>query len=176
LQILGAGTQFLIDAVEPELASKIKIKTGKNCVVRISGIKTINQVLLIEMADNCILDIGPGQHFSGAVGIIMGEPSQVSIGEDCLWGETRLWTSDFHSLTSASTGRRLNAAKSITIGDHCWFGNESLILKGAKVGASSVIAARSTVLEGDYPSNVLLAGTPATVVRRDISWNIDLVT
>lgn len=55
--------------------------------------------------------------------------------------------------------------KSVEIGNNCWIGYDSLLLPGTKVGENTVVAAKS-VLKGEYPDNVLLAGNPARVIKR----------
>jgi len=57
------------------------------------------------------------------------------------------------------------AAAPIRIGDDAWIGFGSAILKGVTIGPRSVVAARSLVLE-DVPADVLVAGSPARVVKR----------
>ena len=44
-----------------------------------------------------------------------------------------------------------------------------LLLRNAKIGSNSVIGARSLV-NSDIPSNSLAVGTPARVIKNDISW------
>ena len=53
----------------------------------------------------------------------------------------------------------------IVIGDGSWLGAGAIILGGARLGKGCVVAAGSRVLEREYPDNVLLAGSPATVKR-----------
>jgi acetyltransferase-like isoleucine patch superfamily enzyme len=53
----------------------------------------------------------------------------------------------------------------VRIGDDAWIGFGSAILKGVSIGARSVVAARSLVLE-DVPSDVLVAGSPARIIKQ----------
>lgn len=53
----------------------------------------------------------------------------------------------------------------IEIGDDVWFGANTTILSGVKIGSGSVIAAGAVVTKGEYPARSLLAGNPAKVVR-----------
>jgi acetyltransferase-like isoleucine patch superfamily enzyme len=55
-------------------------------------------------------------------------------------------------------------AAPIVIGDDVWIGFGSAVMKGVTIGARSVVAARSVVLE-DVPPDVLVAGSPARVLR-----------
>ncbi|WKB37390.1 hypothetical protein QS257_18690 [Terrilactibacillus sp. S3-3] len=44
------------------------------------------------------------------------------------------------------------------------------MLKGVKIGSGSVVAANATVTK-NVPENCLVAGTPAQVIKKNISWN-----
>ncbi|MEM5481098.1 acyltransferase [Pseudoalteromonas fuliginea] len=55
--------------------------------------------------------------------------------------------------------------KETLIGDHCWFGLNSIILPGTKVGSNCIIGAGS-VLNGIYPDNSVIVGNPAKVVKK----------
>jgi carbonic anhydrase/acetyltransferase-like protein (isoleucine patch superfamily) len=56
-----------------------------------------------------------------------------------------------------------------TIGEGCLIGMGSTIMNGAVIGAGTLVAAGSLITEGkEYPSGVLVAGSPA-VVRRELS-------
>lgn len=55
--------------------------------------------------------------------------------------------------------------KSIKIGNHVWIGRRSIILKGVTIGDRSIVAA-GTIVTKDIPSNTIVAGNPAKVVKR----------
>ncbi|MCE5222320.1 MAG: 2,3,4,5-tetrahydropyridine-2,6-dicarboxylate N-acetyltransferase [Clostridium sp.] len=50
------------------------------------------------------------------------------------------------------------------IGDNALIGANSVILEGVKIGAGSVVAAGSVVTE-DVPENVVVAGSPAKIIK-----------
>ncbi|PIP95101.1 MAG: gamma carbonic anhydrase family protein [Bdellovibrio sp. CG12_big_fil_rev_8_21_14_0_65_39_13] len=53
-----------------------------------------------------------------------------------------------------------------TVGDHCLIGMGAIILNGAVIGENSVVAAGSVVPPGkSFPSNSMIMGSPAKVVR-----------
>lgn len=53
----------------------------------------------------------------------------------------------------------------VRIGPGSWLGTKVSVLRGAEIGARSVVAAHA-VVRGKSPAQSLLAGIPATVVRR----------
>jgi maltose O-acetyltransferase len=55
--------------------------------------------------------------------------------------------------------------ENITIGDDVWVGANATILKGARIGSGSIVAANAVVTAGDWPARSVLAGNPAKVVK-----------
>ena len=53
----------------------------------------------------------------------------------------------------------------VKIADDVWIGNNVTILKGTEIGEHSVVAA-GAVVSGKFPSNVVLGGVPAKVIRK----------
>lgn len=132
--------------------------------VRLRGVR-----IVVEDAGSR-LEIGAGTTMTGAV-LQAKEGGLVSFGRDCMVGSgVEVSNSDSHSLVEAASGRRLNPARDIRIGDHVWLGAGCWINKGARVGSGSTIAARSRVV-GEVPPAVLAAGAPATVRRVGVSWD-----
>lgn len=56
----------------------------------------------------------------------------------------------------------------VIIGDDVWIGANSCIMKGVKIGTRSIVAAGSIVTK-DVPSDVIVAGNPAKIIK-----NLDL--
>ncbi|MCY6482791.1 2,3,4,5-tetrahydropyridine-2,6-dicarboxylate N-acetyltransferase [Clostridium aestuarii] len=56
------------------------------------------------------------------------------------------------------------------VGDNVLIGANAVILEGVKIGDNSVVAAGSVVIE-DVPSNVVIAGSPAKIIK-----DVDLKT
>jgi acetyltransferase-like isoleucine patch superfamily enzyme len=78
-------------------------------------------------------------------------------------------TSDSHAILDARTGERINPARNVIIGDHVWIASHVVLLKGVEIGHDSVIAAGAIVTKSCGPG-VILAGNPATIIKRDITW------
>jgi acetyltransferase-like isoleucine patch superfamily enzyme len=58
------------------------------------------------------------------------------------------------------------------IGERCFIGMKSIILPGITIGNDVIVGAGSVVTK-DVPSNCLVAGNPAKLIRKDISMNDD---
>ena len=68
------------------------------------------------------------------------------------------------------TGNRINPSKSIKIGNHVWIGNTVLIFKNAIVGDNSIVAGGSVVGGKVFPSNCIVGGNPAKVIKEGVNW------
>jgi len=74
---------------------------------------------------------------------------------------------DIHKVIE--NGKEKINSKPIIIEDKVWIGKNTLILKGVKLGSGSIIAAGSVVTK-DVESKSMVAGNPARVVKRNITW------
>jgi len=52
----------------------------------------------------------------------------------------------------------------VRIGRNCWIGTNAIILPGVQIGDNVIIGAGSVVTKS-FPSNVVIAGNPAKVIR-----------
>ena len=172
---IGSNTQIDIGQVGSSFLKRIHITAGNDCHIVLKSFRALNSTIGISMSNSCVLDIAEGQNFNGVCLFQLPEPSRIIVGSDCGWADGIVLTSDYHSLIDASSGRRINHAKDVAIGDRVGFCRDFTILKGANIGNDSVVAAKALVTSGTYENNVVLAGNPAKVVKRNIAWDISLL-
>ena len=122
-------------------------------------------------ASNCKISIGDDVIICGARLFLQDDDSQINIGSNCMlsWG-IDIWCTDVHTITDLD-GNPLNFGKSIDIGDHVWIGKDVKIGKNTKISNDSVIGWASVVTKKFDDSNVIIAGNPAKIVKRDINWD-----
>lgn len=93
----------------------------------------------------------------------------VSVGEDCMFAaEIVLRTTDRHAIVDRS-GEVINRPKPIRIADHVWIAQRVIVMKGVEVGNGAILATGAVVTKS-VPSGVIVAGNPAKIVRRDVTW------
>ena len=96
--------------------------------------------------------------------IIIGR--NTDIGSGC-----KIIDNDFHPLPYSlrHPKEQLNKVKKrpIVIGEGCFIGANSIILKGTTLGKNVIVGAGSVVC-GSFPDNVIIAGNPARVVKENV--------
>jgi acetyltransferase-like isoleucine patch superfamily enzyme len=75
---------------------------------------------------------------------------------------------DGHDLRVGGDPRSTRAP--IIIGDDVLIGSRATILKGVTIGDGAIVGAGSVVTRS-VPARALVAGNPARVIRRDVSWS-----
>jgi acetyltransferase-like isoleucine patch superfamily enzyme len=131
--------------------------------------------LVIYMDRAAVLDIGTTVGFNGIVRLSMHEPGRIAIGDGCLFADqVEISVSDMHSILDATTKARINPAKDIIMGNRVWVGNRSMIMKGVTLADGAIVGAMSVVTR-NVPSNCVVAGNPAKVVRENATWDFRLL-
>lgn len=79
---------------------------------------------------------------------------------------------DGHSILDTNTGEVLNEPKgAITIGNHVWIAQGVRITKNARIHDNSIIGGGAVAYKDYEESNVVIAGNPGKIVRRNITWD-----
>lgn len=123
----------------------------------------------------CVLDIGPGavcQFGNGYVNcdtkFVIRYGLKVGEGTAIAWG-CQFLNSDFHHLDWEGRQARPH---NIEIGDHVWIGCNVVVLKGVRIANNVVVAANSVVTRSCDEEHVMLAGSPARIVKRNVTWSL----
>jgi len=117
----------------------------------------------IKVFDNAKLCIGSGY---ANINCLIRCKERITIGEYVFIAHNvTIMDSDFHHIESGEH----SITKPVTIQDHVWIGNGATILKGVTIGEGSIIAAKSVVTR-DVPPHTIVAGSPAKVIKENITW------
>lgn len=104
--------------------------------------------------------------------LLTDEDASIEIGMDCMFSKlVHLRAGDGHSVLDVETGKRINRARDIVIGDKVWVGRAACILKGARIPTGCIVGAHAVVTRRFDEEGCAIAGNPATTVRSGINWD-----
>ena len=132
--------------------------------------------LNIRIGSNNKLVVGENFTCNGAnISLDVEKNVSINIGTDVMFSYgIQMRTSDNHAILSKNQNGKwgaTNFAKDITIGNHVWIAQNVFIAKGSKIPDNSVVRACSFVNKAFNENNVIIAGNPARIVKRNSNWD-----
>jgi acetyltransferase-like isoleucine patch superfamily enzyme len=145
---------------------------GNNHILYIEEDVVMTQSLLWFEDHHCEIRIGKGTTMQRNGHIAVTEPNRkILIGSSCMFSfDVDIRNGDSHTILNIETGKRINWAKNIQIGNHVWLGAYTQILGGANIGGNSIIGIRSMV-NGTIPPDSVAVGIPARVAKKGYTWD-----
>ncbi len=172
------GKNLLLKGV-PVIFNKggARLVIGDNCVVKSSFLSNLvglySRTIIVTRASEAEIVIGNNVGISGAT--IYARKS-IHIGNNtCIGGNVKILDNDFHPIEWEKRNRLLNdpkggdsdlvPTKPIVIGENCFIGCNSIILKGTVLGEGCVVGA-GAVVSGKFEVNSVIGGNPARVIKK----------
>ncbi len=141
-------------AVRRALLRSAGIRVGSHTRIA-TGVQVYDR--FIEIGDEAWIGMGT-RLFSCEEGrLSIG--SRVDIAPMCLIG------TGTHRMGDAARRAGAGKGEAVVIGDGTWLGMGAIVLPGARIGSSCVVAAGAVVPRGEYPPNSLISGVPGKVTR-----------
>lgn len=190
--VLKDGTETIVEKAPDGLSVEWK---GDNSYIKIhESTKFTNSVF--KLCDNCHIEIGENSRIMGLfiyfstgnsfvkIGknfiphkssfILAGNNQSITIGDYCLFAvDVDIYTSDGHTIYNLKNKKVLNnKGGNIVIGNHCWLGKGSMVTKMGTIANDVVVGAHSLVNKKYDKSNVILAGSPAKIIKKNVNWDI----
>lgn len=136
--------------------------------LEVLGPFSIGRGCRFDIGNNAIVKLGRGSYINPFTKVII--MNGLEIGDSCAisWN-CQFLDSDFHQLKYA--GKKEPGLNTINIGNHVWIGSSVFVYKGTIIPNGCVIAANSVVRGIFEEENTLIAGNPAKVVKKNISWD-----
>lgn len=176
--IKGDGARLILNG-DVQLSSHpcsndkiITLKLGKNSILKIDGDFIIGNGVRISLSKDAQLSFG-GKSIESGSGITADTfimvKKKIEIGNDflCAWG-VFITDSDWHQINNQPH------QSDVHIGNHVWIANNSSVLKGTTIQDNCIVASNSKLINTAYPSDSMIAGTPAKIVKSGISWCRDI--
>lgn len=166
------------------LGNRNKIVVGKDCNLKKLSIVIYGDDNCVVIGKKCICDSARIHIEDNNNSVVIGDRTTIQkntelaciegceliVGEDCMFSsDISLRTGDSHSVITMD-GKRTNQSKSVYIGNHVWIGMRALVMKGSKIQDNSIIGAQSFVTGKFSQTHIMLAGSPAKVIKENIDW------
>lgn len=136
---------------------------AENASLNIEGNFNVGSGTDIRIFKNAQLTIGSG-YLNADDQIICEE--KITIGENvAIAREVIIRDTDSHEILDAQHTK----TKPVTIGNHVWIGTRAIIMKGVTIGDGAIVAAGAIVTK-DVPTNCIVAGVPAKIIRENVEW------
>lgn len=160
---------------------------SRDCKIRLSGGSTVRMELpakhirhdfRVEACDKSLISIGKNLAVFGDLYVTASgyKGARIIIGDDCLFSKgISIRNEDGHTIIDNDTQECISLPKDTIIGNHVWIGWHVTILKGSVIGDNSVVGACSLVNKAFPESNVIIAGMPAKIIKRNINWDVSSV-
>lgn len=160
VELLKKTVRFWTNDILQKIAFNSVILTPAPIAARIV-IPMLHRWRGVRIGKNCLI--------SNLVSIDSVYPELISIGDNVLIASSCQFIAHQRDLSDYEGNDDLINNKGyviskITVEDNVMIGSGSIILPGVRIGKGAVVAAGSVVRK-DVPSNTLVAGTPAKVIK-----------
>lgn len=121
---------------------------------------------LVEMSNPENIYIGKNSFVNGGQ-LIAGKESKICIGDDVMISYNVHIRTTYHiyECMDIPINKQGMEEANVIIGDNCWIGYGAQIMSGVSIGENSIVGAGAIVTK-DVPKNVVVAGVPATIIKR----------
>lgn len=115
----------------------------------------------IKIGDGC--NIGEHTHITSINSITIG--NGLLTGRYVYIGDNSHGGLSFEEANIPPIKRKLLSKGEVVIGNNVWIGDKATILAGVHIGDNAIVAANAVVTK-DVPSNCVVAGVPAKIVKK----------
>lgn len=130
-----------------------------------------------EFGHGILITVGEGAHLKFGSNVRLGAKTKlycknkINFGNeiDFSW-ECQIFDTNFHYMIDTNSDVIEGISGFITIGDGNWFGNRVTAMKGCKTPNYTIVASNSLCNKdySDLGNNVMIGGTPAKILRRNV--------
>ena len=170
IDIEGNDNNVCIKSKKLTHTLNLTIRGDNNCVRIGEDVAITKELDIFIGGSNIYVEIGKGTTIGQAIIRFAEDDSRLEIGEDCMISdEVEVWGTDMHGIIDKKSYKVTNRAKEIVIKNHCWLGAKSMIMKNVHLNEGCIVAA-GAIVTADFPANVMIGGTPARIIKKDIEW------
>ncbi|MBN2108974.1 MAG: acyltransferase [Deltaproteobacteria bacterium] len=124
-----------------------------------SRVTHADKLVLGKFAAFCLAQYG-GCYLGCLNGLIIGEGTGIAAG-------VKIMTSNHPIDEHGINWSQYIKAPPVRIGDNCWLSSNVVILPGVELGDNVIVAAGAVVTKS-FPSNCVIAGVPAKIIKQKL--------
>ncbi|WP_123912081.1 acyltransferase [Flavobacterium sp. AJR] len=140
------------------------VKIGKNCSFgyKLGGFHKRGGIELQARYENSFISIGDNVATNNNVFLLSA--NYIEIGDNSLIGQNvTIMDHEAHNIDPFKR-REIGEKGKIIVGKNVWIGNNVVILKNTEIGENTIVGT-GAVVSGKFPSNVIIGGVPAKIIR-----------
>lgn len=177
--LMKSGERY--DASHPELLRRLEITrmkiweynntppSDKECLSAIiddllgghGDFCQINQPFRCDYGSNIFV----GEGFFANFNLTVLDEAEVKIGDNVFIGPNVSIFTACHPLDAHDRNRLIEWSEPVVIGNNVWIGGSATILPGVTIGDNVVVGAGAVVTK-DVPSDVVVGGNPARIIKK----------
>lgn len=116
------------------------------------------------------MTVGDNFAVSGSTSFVCYKEITIGCDVQFAW-DSLVMDSDAHKIY-AENGVRMNEDRHVIIGNKVWLACQNTVLKGTTIGNNCVVGACSLLNRAYNEDNVIIAGSPARVVKQISGWEL----
>ena len=182
------GCQCVFDALSFTIKNRNEINLGNrnklinscslgidsNCKLNFADNNDIWK-MEVHLFNNSSFIVGNNNFFNKSILITCHSYTNTHVHDFSIFAsEVEIINGDGHSIFDNSTKRKVNdmsiGNNTIEICDHVWLCRRAMLLSGAKIGQGCIVGAGAIVNKSYSLNNCLIAGVPAQIKKKNISW------
>ncbi len=175
VNIKGNNNKILIHKNNKKIFTNSYINmNGNNNIIKFEETKYITNMHINGLdGNNKFVCWGKHSTVHGIFIVLNEENAGFIVGEDCMFSDDiSVFATDCHAIINKDTNDVLNCISDpITIGNHCWVGYKALLTKNCSLERNSVVGGGSVVTKKFTEPNIVVAGNPAKVIKRNVTWD-----
>ena len=184
VKIVGSHNRILIENGCELNGNSVIFVNGNKHNIYIGNNTKFTDVRISCFIENSRLIINEHATFMKNVCFVLHKDDIIEIDSDCLVSfDVVFQVGDGHSIFDIHTGKNINCgvqreengiqySNSIQLERHVWVGRRSIILGGNTIIREGSIVGAGAFVKGQYNyNNVIIAGVPAKIKKKDVAWS-----
>ena len=135
--------------------------------IELEGPVCFGQGTRLSIGKTGVLSLGVGFSSTAEGTFVCVNKMHIGAGTAIAWSAMVMDT-DWHSVMNTETEELYQATGEVFIGENCWIGTRSIVLKNTYMPDGCILAANSTANKKYSTPNTLLAGTPAIEKKNNV--------